>query len=840
MRRMLILCSLSILLLFGISGCSEIENNSNRIALNDNWKFRNTDDTTYIKASVPGLVQLDLLNAGIINNPFWGANSDSIQWIENEDWEYINDFDVPGEFLNQSNIELVFEGLDTYANVYLNNLLILRANNMFRTWKVDVTESLKTSNKLKIIFQSTIKKNRDAAYKLNYELPEESVHTRKAPYQFGWDWGPRIVTSGIWRPIYLQAWKKVKINSTCFKTDSITEQKAYVSAMVEINSEIEGPIKLEFSTENKRIATQEVILQKGINYELVQFEIDQPKLWWTNGLGESHLYNIKTQLISNKQIIDSKTDNIGIRTVEIIQEKDKIGESFLLKLNGIPIFMKGANYIPQDNLLPRVDSINYRNIIENATLANMNMLRVWGGGIYEEDYFYDLCDESGILIWQDFMFAGSMYPGNPDFIENVKQEAIDNVKRLRNHPSIAFWCGNNEIDEGWHNWGWQQQFQYSEQEEAEIWEAYKILFHQTLPEVIKAYDPDRFYWQSSPKIGWGHPESLLEGDAHYWGVWWGEEPFEIYEKKVGRFMSEFGFQGFPPTKTFDSILNHTDKYLYSPTLKTHQKHPRGFEIIHSYMQRDYKIPENFEDYVYISQLLQANGVGKALEAHRRAMPYCMGTLYWQLNDCWPVISWSSTDYYNNWKALHFTAKKAFNEVMISIEEKNDSVYVHVVSDLLKDFDSELKLQILDFRGDEKWSFTTNLAVQANSSNIVFKESVDQLIKSKANYLVLEASILNNKNEIINRLHYFVPAKELKLIHPAISYKIESTTEGLDITLETDYLAKNLFLDFEKINGRFSNNYFDLIPGRSVTVKFYSENRINNIAELKIKSLIDCY
>ena len=407
--------------------------------------------------------------------------------------------------------------------------------------------------------------------------------------------------------------------------------------------------------------SEKITLQKGLNSYKTKLSVPDPKLWWPNGMGDQPLYQLDFQIESSNSV-DSQNVIFGIRQIELVQQKDSIGESFYFKINGKPFFAKGANYIPQDNFPSRVPDEKYIQTIQTALDANMNMLRVWGGGIYEKDIFYDLCDQKGILVWQDFMFACTMYPGDSAFIENVRQEAIYQVKRLRNHPSIALWCGNNEVDEGWHNWGWQKALNYSASDSTEVWNNYLKIFEKILPEAVSLYSPYTPYIPSSPQNGWGRKESLTHGDAHYWGVWWGAEPFEIYEEKVGRFMSEYGFQGFPDLKTLDSCLLPEDRNLLSPALLNHQKHPRGMELIRTYMELEYKVPDEFEDYAYVSQLVQAYGIKKAIEAHRRAMPRCMGTLYWQLNDCWPVISWSSVDYYNRWKALHYFVRQAYQDV----------------------------------------------------------------------------------------------------------------------------------------------------------------------------------
>lgn len=842
LMRKIFSASIIIIFLFQNFGCNKPNSELNQFNLNEIWQFRMAGDSIYLKAMVPGLVHLDLMNAGIISDPFYRSNEDSIQWVANKDWEYKNEFELDEHFLKNKNIELVFEGLDTYADVYLNDSLIIEADNMFRQWKIEVSKLLQPQNTLRIYFYSALKQNSKVAEKYAYPLPEQRAFTRKAPYQFGWDWGPKIITSGIWKPVFLIAKKDVTINSTYFQTDSINGSTAFLSTEIEIESEFIQDVELNIYNADLLLVNKKISLKIGDNKAKVDFQIPKVKLWWTNGLGQAHLYEFKTELKLGSEIVDTKLNQIGIRTINLIEKEDDFGKSFGFKLNGIPVFMKGANYIPQDNFLTRVDSSRYESLIESAHLANMNMLRVWGGGIYENDLFYELCDKNGILIWQDFMFAGSMYPGDDIFIESCRKEAIDQIKRLRNHASIALWCGNNEVDEAWNNWGWQKQFNYSATQQKQIWDSYELLFHQSLPEIVNKYDPSRAYWPSSPKIGWGHEESLLEGDSHYWGVWWANEAFDNYENKVGRFMSEYGFQAFPDVSTLDSILLPKDKYLISPALSTHEKHNRGFEIIDEYMGREYIIPKKFEDYAYVSQLLQAKGVGVAIEAHRRAMPYCMGSLYWQLNDCWPVISWSSIDYYGNWKALHFTAKKAFDNLMISIDQQGDSIFVWIVSDRLKPLESELLIELNDFDGNILLKESLPIEILPNSSGTYHAFSISEKIKAlDLRQLVLSASLKDENGKLIDRLHYFTESKKLLLLEPKIITEVIEITDGYEISLKTNNLAKNIFLNFEGIAGHFTENYFDLLPNKPKKIKFLTTEKIENSNKLlSIKSLVDTY
>lgn len=501
---------------------------------------------------------------------------------------------------------------------------------------------------------------------------------------------------------------------------------------------------------------------------------------------------------------------IGLRTIELVQEKDEKGRSFYFKVNGNPLYIKGTNWIPADSFSPRITKEKYRKLIKDSKDAHMNMIRIWGGGIYEDDEFYKACDENGILVWQDFMFAGSFYPADETFLTNVKEEVKDQVNRLQNHPSIALWCGNNEIDEAIVNWGYQKQFKYSENDSLQVWKDYKKLFHEVIPYSLKEHltNEKNIYWPSSPSIGWGHKESLTEGDSHYWGVWWGEQPFEIYNEKVGRFMSEYGFQGMPSLETVKSMFSGTyDLSLQNPVIKAHEKHSRGWDIINEYMKRDYKIPTDFVQYNYVSQLLQARGMEIAIEAHRRARPYNMGTLYWQLNDCWPVVSWSSIDYLGNWKAFHYQAKRSFEPMLISVSENDKSYDIYFINDLLEDAKITSKAELIDFKGKVLWAAGATDHVAANSA-----EKHLEIKKENFSTVDLSSAVLKiyfgNEAFTTEKLFFFKKPKDLKLSKPTLSIKKISPTE---IEVSTDVLAKDVYLTGE---ANFSDNFFDMLPKTS--------------------------
>ncbi|MEZ4906599.1 MAG: hypothetical protein R2771_02905 [Saprospiraceae bacterium] len=463
-------------------------------------------------------------------------------------------------------------------------------------------------NKLRNCFHSPIDIAIIKAKELSYNLPEgERVFVRKAQYQFGWDFAPRLLGCGIWKPVFIKAWNDIDVKYTEINQKTLNQLYAQLSLDILLDSDSNCNISIEIidSKSNEILLLKNQVISIGESIINSEFAINNPVYWWTYDLGEPYLYNLEIVIKKNQKVIFSENKKIGLRTIELVEEKDSIGESFYFKLNDKPLYIKGSNYVPQDMFPSRVTDNQYRKLLGKAKWSNINMLRVWGGGIYEKDVFYDLCDSLGLLVWQDFMFACAMYPGDDFFLTNLENEVTEQVKRLKGHPSIALWCGNNEIEEGWNNWGWQKQYDYSYSDSIKIWQDYEKLFHSLIPEILKKEDTNSPYWPSSPKFGWGREESLKYGDIHYWGVWWGMEPFEKYKEKVGRFNSEYGFQSLPTIGTIEQVMPKDKLHLKSDEIECHQKHPKGFETIDEYMKRDWPVPENFEDYIYVSQLVQA-------------------------------------------------------------------------------------------------------------------------------------------------------------------------------------------------------------------------------------------
>lgn len=622
------------------------------VSLNKHWQFFYAAKQQWYPATVPGTIHTDLLSNQLIPDPFYRDNEASLQWIDDADWQYKYRFDAGETIYAMDHITLQFDGLDTYATVYLNGQKILEADNMFRDWKVEIKQLLRRKdNQLRIEFASA-KRITDSIAKarLPLVLPDNNrVHARKAQFQFGWDWGPKFISCGIWKNIYIKAW----------------------------------------NGEKKEI-------------------IPTAKSW----------------------------------NVKLVRNSDSIGTSFYFEKDGKPVYAKGANWIPANIFLPGVSHADYRNLLLLAKNANMNMLRVWGGGIYEDDYFYDLCDSLGIMVWQDLMFAGGMYPGDARFLNNVREEIKYQVQRLRRHPCIVLWCGNNEIDEAWHNWGWQEQFNLHGADSAQIWNDYKKLFEDSLAKWINEYDGLRPYVPTSPMHGWGHKESFTEGDSHYWGLWWGLEDWEQFKTKTGRFVSEYGMQSMPNWNSLVGYTTATDRYRYSPVLQSHQKAGDGFKKLDHYLTRYFldSVSLNklsLSDYSYLTQCLQYYILKNSIATHRGKYPQNMGTLLWQLNDCWPVTSWSISDYSRQPKAAWYAVREAYRD---DISPVADSVFPKNLSLKKVNINTFLKGNTLIISADEDAKYV-ELSVDGNTA--LFSDNYFDLVKGKEKTITVPGILIKN-------------------------------------------------------------------------------------------------
>lgn len=722
-RHIILVFSLIILFV----SCSRHQNVVEQ-TLSQGWTL--TGDTLNINlpVNVPSVVQQDLYDAGLIPHPYLGTVEETLLWISDHPWTYATHFNVDQKMLEKDVVELVFEGIDTYASVTLNGQKLFDADNQFRIWRTDVKPLLKDQDNLLVLDFPRYDSLQLALYNDHQpRLPEKYAVTRKAPYQHGWDWAPKYKNVGIWKPVSLVAWSNARLDNAYIVTNEVEEEQAKLTLHLDVESTAPGDYTVEILSNRKVFQKFPLQADQGNQHKLFSFTIENPRLWWPNEMGEQYLYDFEIRLKSSDKILDSKQIKTGVKTVQIVQEPDAKGFSFYFKVNGVPMYAKGANYVPEEMIETWIKPENTQKLLKMAQEAHFNMLRVWGGGIYPSDDFFNICDTLGILVWEDFMYAGTMYPYDEAFLENAKIEALEQVKRLASHPSLGLWCGGNEISEGYYNWGWQQSLGWSEEDDQAIKAGYDRLFETILPNVVEIFDGTRPYWPSSPSKGWGRPESLTQGDVHYWGVWWGEQPYEMYREKVGRFNSEYGYQSYPDYSTLEKIAQGEPLSKDAKVIAAHQKHARGTQLIDDFIQRYYPEaqPKDFEEYVYLSQLSQAYGMEIAIEAHRTAKPYNMGTLYWQLNDAWPVTSWSSIDYYGNPKVFHEKLKTLFAPVLLSLDHRDYQVYV--TSDLMRNIDGTLTVTVNDVDGACLFEQKVKVSMKANQNNKFHVEGLREFL-----------------------------------------------------------------------------------------------------------------
>ena len=603
---------------------------------------------------MPGSVYHDLLTAGAIEDPFWRDNENEALKLMEHRFVYFRKFDVSPEMLMCDALLLRCEGLDTLAEVRLNGAPAGRADNMHRVWEFDVKGLLRAGeNEISVTFDSPTRYIRES-YALSRADGTSDAMTgfpnlRKAHCMFGWDWGPRLPDAGIWRDIGLVGIRKGRI-------EQVKVRQRHLNGRVFVTLDVDAPAGLR--------VTREIVAPDGRVFSGEgEIEIENPRLWWPNGLGEHPLYAVRVALYDGEAELDRWERRIGLRTLTVRREKDAWGESFCHRVNGVDVFAMGADYIPEDNLLPRVNRARTRRLLEDAVAAHMNCVRVWGGGYYPGDDFYDLCDELGLLVWQDFMFACAVYNLTDAFEANIRAEFIDNIRRIRHHACLALWCGNNEMEQ----FVLQGEWVSSKRQAADYIKMYEYI----LPQVLRQEDPDTFYWPASPSSGgsFDDPQDPSRGDVHYWDVWHGLKPFTEYRKFRFRYASEFGFQSFPCMATIESFTLPEDRNPFSYVMEKHQRNASANGRIAEYLSQIYLYPTSLDAFVYASQLLQAQAMQYGVEHWRRHRGQCMGAVVWQLNDCWPVVSWSSIDYYGRWKALHYYEKRFFAPVLISCEEE---------------------------------------------------------------------------------------------------------------------------------------------------------------------------
>jgi beta-mannosidase len=802
--------------------------------LNDGWKMRDLSDEEFINAAVPGSVYSDLLKNNKIEDPYYRDNELKALKLMEQDYEYRRNFNTSKAMLNSEEVMLHFDGLDTLADIYLNGQHISFVNNMHRIWEFEVKKYLKKEeNDLKIVFHSPTKFIKEADEKIHVGGAEDAMkgfpQLRKAHCMFGWDWGPRLPDMGIWREVCLLGVSNGRIDST-YVSQQHKDGIVTLGFQVEM-ARTQGKTALRFhDSENKAI-------KQGYYYEVIitnpdgkkevykdspeKIEVNKPKLWWPSGYGDQPLYNIEVVLLYGGKQLDTWEKRIGLRTMSMSITKDEYGESFAHEVNGIKIFAMGADYIPEDNILSRVTRERTYDLLKQCKDAHFNSIRVWGGGNYPYDAFWDACDELGLMVWQDFMFACAHYNLTEEFEENIKAEFIDNIKRIRNHPSLALWCGNNEMEQFAAVGLWDLT--------PKLKSDYIKIYEYIIPKLVKENDPQTFYWPASPSSGGGFddPNDENRGDVHYWDVWHGNKPFTEYRKFFFRYVSEFGFQSFPALKTVETFTEPEDRNIFSYVMEKHQRNNGANSKIMSYMGATYLYPNGFDKLLYASQLLQAEAIRYGVEHFRRNRGRCMGTIYWQLNDCWPVASWASIDYCGRWKALHYYAKRFFAPLMLSCKEEGiltqdtnvnaepyevkKSIQLCIANESLQDEKVTVTWALRNNKAEIKKESTLEVDVDKLSSK--WLDAVDMkeasLYEDYVSYEMLKVGEVISKGTVI----FSVP-KHFKFIDPELSWKIDRN----EIIISAKSYARGVEIINENDDMLLEDNYFDMNAGeRSVRI-----------------------
>ncbi len=786
--------------------------------LGGEWQFRQAGTHDWLAAHVPGGVHTDLMAAGRIPDPFVADNEKRVKWVAESDWEYRRTFEPDGELLEEERVTLVCDGLDTVAEVTLNGTHLGDTDNAFRQYSWEVKRLLRRGqNELRIAFRSPVEyiAARQAERPMrgvSQAIPGGS-YLRKAPCQFGWDWGPQLPPIGIWKEIRLEGRSVARCDDVCLLQHHDQGRVALeVGLTVERWQDMPAVGVVRLTDPSGKVAEVKAPLSGTTS---ISVPIADAQLWWPNGYGDQPLYKVDVMLVAGDRVQDQRTYQVGLRTLELRRKPDEWGESFTFVVNGVPVFAKGSDWIPADSFPTRLSDAHMEHLIRSAAETHQNMLRVWGGGFYEEERFYDLCDRYGILVWQDFLFSCSTYPLNDEaFLENVHIEAVQNIRRLRHRASLALWCGNNEIEWLWMLRGW------NVPELADLQAAYKGFFHATLPGWCAAEDPGRPYWPSSPSSNqpFQDPNAQDRGDAHYWDVWHGRKPFTAYRSQFPRFMSEFGFQSLPPLETIRTYADEADWNMTSYIMEHHQRSASGNGLMIGQMTDSFRMPKDFGSLVHLSMVLQAEGIRYGVEHWRRNMRRVSGTLYWQLNDCWPVASWSSIDYYGRWKALHYAARRFYAPVLLSVEDEGSWMSVHVTSDLTVPWEGTVhwSLETLDGKVLVGGLEEVMAAPQA-STQVCMLDFVNRVTDDNCREVVLVAELRASDERMALAVATFVPNKHLRLADPELSVTVFQQDDELAFEVTAHSLARFVELALAGVDVVFSDNYFHVPARRTVYV-----------------------
>ncbi len=805
-----------------------------------------------VDMQIPGTVLSGLLAAGKIKDPFYRTNEDATRALFWKDYIFTRTFDVDEELLAQQHIVLVCEGLDTLAEISINGTFLAKTDNMHRTWKFQAKKLLHPGkNEIQIVFRSVLRFIEDYPYeahkKINY-IPCGSMKgnqlLRKAHSMFGWDWGPQTIDAGIFRDIYLQGYSHARIED--IRIHQQHAKNVSVQTSITLSESVPGQklcVELSEDGADKPLQTK-LCKTNADGVAAVDFVIENPKLWWPNDYGDQPLYIVRTTLLDEDGTsLESITRRIGLRTLTISQEKDEWGNEFAFCVNGVKIFTRGGNYIPDDCLYTRITEKKLDYILESCRRAHFNCVRVWGGGYYPSDAFYDLCDEKGLIVWQDLMYACNVYDVTDAFAENCRQETYDNVRRLRHHASLGLWCGNNEIESAWDHWGdFQKETPYLRAD-------YIRLFEEVLPKAVQEADGETFYWHSSPSSGgcFDNPDDANRGDTHYWDVWHGQKPFTDYRKYFFRFCSEFGFQSFPCAKTVNSFTLEDDRNIFSRVMESHQKNDAANGKMLYYLSENLRYPKDLTHLLYASQVLQGMAIKYGVDHWRRNRGRCMGTLYWQINDDWPAPSWSSIDYFGRWKALHYMAQKFYAPHAVSMTLEDHRCHVYFSNESFETTEYSLTLSIRDLSGNVLETYET----KGNSPAFSAIETAVVDICSwedQKDDVFLEAVIHTKDQKVLKDVETLVPYKYLNLKNPVISTEAEETNDAFILHISSDCFAPFVALDFDDADVIFSDNFFhltdktvqDIIVKKEDILQGHFENAEDFRKRLQILSLGTSY
>ena len=805
-----------------------------------------------VDMQIPGTVLSGLLAAGKIKDPFYRTNEDATRALFWKDYVFTRTFDVDEELLAQQHIVLVCEGLDTLAEISINGTFLAKTDNMHRTWKFQAKKLLHPGkNEIQIVFRSVLRFIEDYPYeahkKINY-IPCGSMKgnqlLRKAHSMFGWDWGPQTIDAGIFRDIYLQGYSHARIED--IRIHQQHAKNVSVQTSITLSESVPGQklcVELSEDGADKPLQTK-LCKTNADGVAAVDFVIENPKLWWPNDYGDQPLYIVRTTLLDEDGTsLESITRRIGLRTLTISQEKDEWGNEFAFCVNGVKIFTRGGNYIPDDCLYTRITEKKLDYILESCRRAHFNCVRVWGGGYYPSDAFYDLCDEKGLIVWQDLMYACNVYDVTDAFAENCRQETYDNVRRLRHHASLGLWCGNNEIESAWDHWGdFQKETPYLRAD-------YIRLFEEVLPKAVQEADGETFYWHSSPSSGgcFDNPDDANRGDTHYWDVWHGQKPFTVYRKYSSRFCSEFGFQSFPCAKTVNSFTLEDDRNIFSRVMESHQKNDAANGKMLYYLSENLRYPKDLTHLLYASQVLQGMAIKYGVDHWRRNRGRCMGTLYWQINDDWPAPSWSSIDYFGRWKALHYMAQKFYAPHAVSMTLEDHRCHVYFSNESFETTEYSLTLSIRDLSGNVLETYET----KGNSPAFSAIETAVVDICSwedQKDDVFLEAVIHTKDLKVLKDVETLVPYKYLNLKNPVISTEAKETNDAFILHISSDCFAPFVALDFDDADVIFSDNFFhltdktvqDIIVKKEDILQGHFENAEDFRKRLQILSLGTSY